>query len=135
MQAGSIEPRQDWIGLDEVVGAADESLSAPPAGFDIRIDPDLPPLNADAAQLERAIANVLENAGRYAGDQPVAVRGRTAGPAYPDRTSSVSSSPSTAPVRATARAPDWDSRSLAASWRPTAAGSGPSRCPVRARAS
>ena len=80
LQAGSIEPRQDWIGLDEVVEAAAASLAPAAGGFDIQMDADLPLLNADGAQLERAIANVLENAGRFAGDQPVVVRGRAAGP-------------------------------------------------------
>ncbi len=79
LQAGSIEPRQDWVGLDELVDAAAGGLAPPPGGFDVQVDAGLPPLNADAAQLERAIANVLENASRFAGDQPVAVRGRVAG--------------------------------------------------------
>jgi two-component system, OmpR family, sensor histidine kinase KdpD len=79
LQAGSLEPRQDWIGLDEVVDAAAHSVPRPAGGFDVQIDADLPPLNADEAQLERAIANVLENASRVAGDQPVAIRGRLAG--------------------------------------------------------
>ena len=35
-------------------------------------------MNADAAQLERALANVLENAARFAGDEPVAIRARAA---------------------------------------------------------
>ena len=51
------------------------------------------------------------------------------------RTWSVCSSPSTAPARATGRAPASGSPSLAGSWRPTVAGSGPNRCPARARAS
>jgi two-component system sensor histidine kinase KdpD len=36
-------------------------------------------LRADAAQLERALANVLENAARFAGTEPVSVRGRLVG--------------------------------------------------------
>ena len=76
LQAGGVEPRQDWIGVDEVLHAVIASVAAPPAGFDVRLDPELPPVNADAAQLERALANVLENAARFAGDEPVAVRAR-----------------------------------------------------------
>jgi two-component system sensor histidine kinase KdpD len=79
IQAGSVAPRLDWVSLDEVVRAAIDTIPAPPAGFDVQIDPDLPALNADAAQLERAIANILENGAQYSGDEPVSVRARTVG--------------------------------------------------------
>ena len=50
----------------------------PDAGFDVDLDPNLPLVRADAAQLERAFANVLENASRFAGSEPVSIRGRAA---------------------------------------------------------
>ena len=78
LQAGGVQPRADWIGVDEVIRAAVATVPEPPAGFDLQFDPDLPAVNADAAQLERAFANVLENAVRFAGDDPVAVRARAA---------------------------------------------------------
>ncbi len=43
------------------------------------IDADLPPVRADAAQLERAFANLLENAHRHSGGHPVSVRARDVG--------------------------------------------------------
>ena len=76
LQAGGVEPRQDWIGVDEVLHAAMASVPAPAAGFDLQLEPELPPVNADADQLERALANVLENAARFAGDEPVTIRAR-----------------------------------------------------------
>ena len=79
LQAGSAEPRTDWCSLDEAVHGAIESVGAPPGGFDVELDPDLPLVEADAAQLERALANVLENSAHFAGSQPVVVRGRLAG--------------------------------------------------------
>jgi two-component system sensor histidine kinase KdpD len=47
-----------------VVEAARQGL---PAGRAVRVavDPGLPEIRADAAQLERALANLLENAARY----------------------------------------------------------------------
>ncbi len=48
------------------------------AGYDVELDPDLPLVRADAAQLERALANVLENSSRFAGEGPVTIRGRAA---------------------------------------------------------
>src|SRR6185312_5503610 len=40
--------------------------------------PDLPLIQSDAVQLERAIANVLENSSQFAGGEPIVVRGRSA---------------------------------------------------------
>ena len=79
LQAGSADPRPDWCALDEVVNAALDSVPAPPGGYDVELDPDLPLVRADAAQLERALANVLENSSRFAGQEPVTIRGRAAG--------------------------------------------------------
>jgi two-component system, OmpR family, sensor histidine kinase KdpD len=79
LQAGSADPRLDWCAVDEVVSAALESVPAPPGGYDLELDPDLPLVRADAAQLERALANVLENSSRFAGEEPVTIRGRAAG--------------------------------------------------------
>ena len=47
----------------------------------LAVDPDVPPVRADAAQLERVFANLIENAVRYSGGQPVRCRrgGRSAG--------------------------------------------------------
>jgi two-component system, OmpR family, sensor histidine kinase KdpD len=79
LQAGSADPRSDWCSIDEIVHAAVESLAGPPAGFDVSLDDNLPLVRADATQLERALANVLENSSRFAGDEPVVIRGRAAG--------------------------------------------------------
>ena len=88
----------------------------------MQIDAGLPLVRADAAQLERALANVLDNAGRYAGGDPVTVRARGAGrpAAAADRRSrarasrarswSASSSRSTRPARAAAPGSGWRSR-------------------------
>ena len=56
------------------------STGAPAGTFDLDLDPELPLLRVDAAQIERALANVLENAAHFAGDQPVTIRGRANGP-------------------------------------------------------
>ena len=79
LQAGGVEPRVDWASLDEVVRVALDSVQAPPGGFDVQLDADLPLLRVDAGQVERALANVLDNASRYAGDEPVSIRARGTG--------------------------------------------------------
>jgi two-component system, OmpR family, sensor histidine kinase KdpD len=78
LQAGSAEPRRDWVSLEEVVLAAREGGGS--GEVRLAIDPDVPALRADAAQLERAFANLLENARRYSGGQPVHVHIRRTGP-------------------------------------------------------
>jgi two-component system, OmpR family, sensor histidine kinase KdpD len=79
LQAGGAEPRADWCSIEEVVQAAVDSVPAGLGTFDIELDPDLPLLRADAAQLERALANVMENAARFTGTHPVTIRGRLVG--------------------------------------------------------
>jgi two-component system, OmpR family, sensor histidine kinase KdpD len=78
LQAGGIELHADWTSIDELVRAAIDGVPRPPGGYDVQIDADLPLLRLDAVQLERALANVLENAARYAGGEPVSVRVRQA---------------------------------------------------------
>ncbi len=83
LQAGGAPPRREWVSIEEVVLAARSSLG-PSADAAVRIitkiDPDLPDVNADAAQLERAFANLLENASRYSGSAPVSVTASLVGP-------------------------------------------------------
>jgi two-component system sensor histidine kinase KdpD len=76
LQAGSAEPRQNWVSLEEVILAAREGGAGE---VRVAIDPDVPALRADAAQLERAFANLLENARRYSNGQPVHVSIRRSG--------------------------------------------------------
>jgi two-component system, OmpR family, sensor histidine kinase KdpD len=79
LEADAAQPRPEWSSLEEVVRAAIEDLNYPPEDFKVSLDADLPPVRADAAQLERAFANLLENAHRHSGGHPVSVRGRDVG--------------------------------------------------------
>ena len=80
LESGVAEPRSDWVSLEEIVRAALAAVPMPAGGFDISIDSDAPLIRADAAQLERAIANVADNAVRHAGGGTVSVQVRSAGP-------------------------------------------------------
>jgi two-component system sensor histidine kinase KdpD len=80
LQAGGGAPRSDWVSIEDLVRAASEGLRGEPADIRLTIDPSVPEVRADAAQLERAFANLLENATRYAGGLPVSVHARRAGP-------------------------------------------------------
>ncbi len=53
--------------------------STQPALVRLALDRELPIVEADAAQLERAFANLLENAIRHGGGRPVLVKSRLIG--------------------------------------------------------
>jgi two-component system sensor histidine kinase KdpD len=80
LQAGGAEPRLDWVSLEEVVLGARDTLRNGARDVRVAIDTDVPDVRADAAQLERAFANLLENARRYSDGLPVSVHARRTGP-------------------------------------------------------
>jgi two-component system sensor histidine kinase KdpD len=80
LQAGGAEPRRDWVSLEDVLLAARDGLSERNAKLRITIGSEIPEIRADAAQLERAFANLLENARRYSSNGPVSVHVRRLGP-------------------------------------------------------
>ncbi len=79
LQAGAAPPRTDWVSIEDLVTAAAEGRSGEPLDYRLTVDPDVPEIRADAAQLERALANLLENARRYSGGLPVHVHVRVSG--------------------------------------------------------
>jgi two-component system, OmpR family, sensor histidine kinase KdpD len=79
LQGGGAEPRADWVSLEDVLVAARDGGGEDGVEVRLTVDPDLPEVRADAAQLERAFANLLENARRYSGGQPVSVHARGTG--------------------------------------------------------
>jgi two-component system, OmpR family, sensor histidine kinase KdpD len=79
LQAGAAEPRADWVSVEDLLSAAASDQDGEPIAIRLGVDPDVPELRADAAQLERAFANLLENARRYGGGEPVSVRVRRGG--------------------------------------------------------
>jgi two-component system, OmpR family, sensor histidine kinase KdpD len=76
LEAGAARPRREWASVEEVLGAALEELDGSTDEFQVTIDRDLPLVRADSTQLERAFANVLENARWHSGGHPVSVRAR-----------------------------------------------------------
>ena len=79
LEGGAADPRPVWCSIEEVVAAAVEDLRLPPERLSLALDRDLPLVRADAAQLERAFANLLENGVRHSGGHPVSVRARVTG--------------------------------------------------------
>jgi two-component system sensor histidine kinase KdpD len=78
LEAGKAEPHREQTDLAEVLDVARETVTDPDM-VRLTLDPELPTVSADAAQLERAFANLLENALRHGGGRPVTVRSRLVG--------------------------------------------------------
>lgn len=66
LQAGVLPVLVAPVGLDDVVLGAVAHAAPPQAAIDIDVPADLPPVRADAGLLERVVANLVQNALRYA---------------------------------------------------------------------
>jgi two-component system sensor histidine kinase KdpD len=78
LQSGEAAPRPEWVALDEVLAAARGHVSRGEL-VRLQVDAGLPPLRADAVQLERAFTNLIENAIGHGGGEAVSVRARKVG--------------------------------------------------------
>jgi two-component system sensor histidine kinase KdpD len=81
LQAGNLEQRSEPYSLEDVLHEAlahVESNGGSPV-FRLSLDDDLPLLAGDGGQIERALANLLENAARYSLGKPVSVRAHVIG--------------------------------------------------------
>ena len=81
IEAGAVSPRADWCDLRELaISAARRFEDDHP--IELSLPTDLPLVHADAAQLERVFANLIENAVKYSppGEQVQVTGG--AGPAW-----------------------------------------------------
>jgi K+-sensing histidine kinase KdpD len=80
LESGAAEPHREPVELGDLLMAARESIGANGEHVRLSLDDDLPALRADPTQLERAFANLLENAVVHGKGQPVLVRSRLVGP-------------------------------------------------------
>ena len=78
LEAGKAEPHRGPVDLAEVLEAARQGQGKAES-IRLALDAELPMVDADAAQLERVFANLLENAVRYGNGRPVQVRSRVVG--------------------------------------------------------
>ena len=79
LEAGAAPPQRDWCAVEELLRDAVDSAGVAPERVKLVLDRDLPQIRADAAQLERAFANLIENAARYSDGEPISVRARVSG--------------------------------------------------------
>ena len=76
LESGAANQLVGAYSLEEVIGEAVEHVASDPRLVRLSIDDDLPLLEGDSSQLERAFANLIENAVRYSAGKPVSVRAR-----------------------------------------------------------
>jgi two-component system sensor histidine kinase KdpD len=75
LEAGVVEPQREILTLDAVIGRAFAALGAAAARVDAALPEDVPVVEVDAAQLERVLVNLLENALRFSPEpEDVALR-------------------------------------------------------------
>jgi two-component system sensor histidine kinase KdpD len=79
LESGNAEPRREPVDLTGLLEAARDSVGVGPDEVRLSLDAELPTPVADAVQLERAFANLFENAVRHSGGRPVLVRSRQTG--------------------------------------------------------
>jgi len=80
LESGKAEPHREPVELGDLLAAARESIGPHGERVRLALEEDLPPLRVDPTQLERAFANLLENAVVHGDGQPVLVRSRLVGP-------------------------------------------------------
>jgi two-component system, OmpR family, sensor histidine kinase KdpD len=75
LEAGALESHPELWSVDELVGQAIESVHVDADRIVVELDPRSPPVRVDAGQIERVLANLIENALRFSpAGSPVVVR-------------------------------------------------------------
>jgi two-component system sensor histidine kinase KdpD len=75
LESGSVETRSEPSSVEEVLDA----IAPNRASVDVQLEPDLPLVEVDPAQLERALSNLIENGIRHSDGEPVTVRAHAQG--------------------------------------------------------
>jgi two-component system sensor histidine kinase KdpD len=74
LQAGALSVHAEPVALDQITAAAVLALPGAQERVRVEVPEDIPLVQADAGLLERILVNLVDNALRHGGDQPVEVR-------------------------------------------------------------
>jgi K+-sensing histidine kinase KdpD len=78
LEAGAAVPARELWTVDGLVARALDVIAADERRVDVDLPDDIPPVEVDPGQLERALVNVIENALKFSGpDERVTLRGTT----------------------------------------------------------
>ncbi|MCM2292357.1 sensor histidine kinase KdpD [Allorhizobium sp. BGMRC 0089] len=81
IEAGTLKPKQDWVDVTDVVQSAVERTRkhAPGRLIETGIAQDLPLIRGDSVLLSQVLFNLLDNAVKYGGEEPINVYARRDG--------------------------------------------------------
>lgn len=81
IEAGTLKPKRDWVDVTDVIQSAVDRTRkyAPGRVIDTGIAPDLPLIKGDSVLLSQVLFNLLDNAVKYGGDEPINVYARRDG--------------------------------------------------------
>lgn len=81
IEAGTLKPKQDWVDIADVVQSAVERTRKHATGRSIEtgIAADLPLIRGDSVLIGQVLFNLLDNAVKYGGDEPINVYARRDG--------------------------------------------------------
>jgi two-component system, OmpR family, sensor histidine kinase KdpD len=97
LEAGAARPHAELVAVDELIGQALASVDADPVPIEVELPVEIPLVEVDSVQVERALVNLLANAQRFApaetpvhvavwaGDTEVVLRIANGGPAIEAR--------------------------------------------------
>ncbi|MBC2775174.1 sensor histidine kinase KdpD [Rhizobium sp. AQ_MP] len=81
IEAGTLQPKQDWVDVADVVQSAVERTRKHAAGriIETGVAADLPLIRGDSVLIGQVLFNLLDNAVKYGGEEPVNVYARRDG--------------------------------------------------------
>ncbi len=81
IEAGTLKPKRDWVDVTDVIQSAVDRTRkyAPGRVIDTGIAPDLPLIKGDSVLLSQVLFNLLDNAVKYGGEEPINVYARRDG--------------------------------------------------------
>jgi len=81
IEAGTLKPKRDWVDVTDVIQSAVDRTRkyAPGRVIETGIAPDLPLIKGDSVLLGQVLFNLLDNAVKYGGEEPINVYARRDG--------------------------------------------------------
>lgn len=81
IEAGTIDARRDWIDVGDVIGLALQRAARyfPGRTFETSIGKGLPLIRGDSVLLGQVLFNLIDNAVKYGGKEPISIYARSAG--------------------------------------------------------